>query len=259
MVTELFTPIFQGTRTPKDLPGLYTWLDFTDPSTLFTDATFSTNVTADADPIAAVRSKSSYNGSSVTQSTLGNRPYYKVNQVNGLSAAGWSGSGEGTVNDYMTFQTALLSPAMWGIAVVNITNTAAQKVLLGGTANDLVVKFDGSEIFIVGKEASSDWVTSTSAITAATWTVVMWLWDGCINGSSRDRITVEFGGVSKRVAGCTCTNISATTPNLGAGAGPGNYMDGLIAELATGYRPVSYSELKNVAQGYMSPKFNLPA
>ena len=71
--------------SPTDIAGLQLWLDFSDADTLFTDAG-TTKVTADGQAIYQANDKSG-NAKHVTQATLGNRPLYKTNIKNSLSAS----------------------------------------------------------------------------------------------------------------------------------------------------------------------------
>lgn len=74
---------------PALVAGLLAWYDFSDPTTLFTDAGV-TPVTADGDLIYQINDKSG-NGRNQTQATGGNRATYKTNIKNGLSV----GRGDG--------------------------------------------------------------------------------------------------------------------------------------------------------------------
>jgi len=81
---------------PTDLADLEVWFDFSDPTTMFTDAG-STPVVSDGDLIYQINDKSG-NGKNASQSTEANRPAYKTNIQNALSM----GLGDGS-NDCMDF------------------------------------------------------------------------------------------------------------------------------------------------------------
>ena len=69
--------------SPTDIAGCQLWLDFSDASTLFTDAGI-TRVQNDGDLIYQANDKSG-NGKHLTQSIEANRPKYKTGIKNGLS------------------------------------------------------------------------------------------------------------------------------------------------------------------------------
>ena len=76
---------------PTSISGLAMWLDGADPSTLFTDTSATTAVTADGNSIAAWRDKST-NAYLFTQATAGSRPTYKTSILNGRSITRWNGT-----------------------------------------------------------------------------------------------------------------------------------------------------------------------
>ena len=83
-----------GGFVPTDIAGCKLWIDFSDPTTLFTDAG-STPVSGDGDAIYQANDKSR-EGNNVTQSSSGNRPLYKTGIQNGLSIGRFDGA-----NDYL--------------------------------------------------------------------------------------------------------------------------------------------------------------
>lgn len=88
---RVFSPSFQpksqaaaagGVFTPTDITGLELWYDFSDATTLFTDAG-STNVSADGDLVYRAYDKSG-NGKYIQQTTESKRPIFTLNYMNGL-------------------------------------------------------------------------------------------------------------------------------------------------------------------------------
>ena len=89
---------------PTDVPGLITWIDGSDIANLYQDDAGSTPVTADGDVVGYGTDKSG-NGNHFIQSVTANKPLYKTNIKNGLSALLFDGS-----NDYLSCElTAQLS------------------------------------------------------------------------------------------------------------------------------------------------------
>jgi hypothetical protein len=85
---------------PTNIAGLQLWIDFSDASTLFTDAG-TTPVSSDGDAIYQANDKSG-NSRHLTQVTLANRPLYKTFIKNGLSISRFDG-----INDYLLRSDAL--------------------------------------------------------------------------------------------------------------------------------------------------------
>jgi len=76
--------------SPLDISGLQVWFDFSDPSTMFTDAGVSP-VSGDGDRIYRINDKSG-NNNHASQATEGYRPLYKASIQNGLSMGKGDGS-----------------------------------------------------------------------------------------------------------------------------------------------------------------------
>lgn len=87
--------------SPTDIAGLQLWIDFSDPTTLFTDAG-TTPVASDGDLIYQANDKT-INGRNAVQATEGARFTYKANIKNGLSVARLDGG------DYLVASAAAMT------------------------------------------------------------------------------------------------------------------------------------------------------
>lgn len=96
--------------SPLDISGLVAWYDFSDITTLFTDAARTTAVTADGDVIGGVTDKSGV-GSHAAQATLANKPLYKTGIQNGLSV----GRGD-AVNDNLDISITLTNETIFVVS-----------------------------------------------------------------------------------------------------------------------------------------------
>jgi len=89
------------------------WYDFSDLTTLFTDAARTTPVTADGDVIGGVTDKSG-NGFHATQATTANKPLWKAAIQNGRGVARLDG-----VNDYLSVSISLAAGSLTVFMAVN--------------------------------------------------------------------------------------------------------------------------------------------
>ncbi len=81
-----------GIGSPEEVSSLVAWYDFSDPTSLFLDATRLVPVTADADPILGVTDKSAATNDLTGLVTAG--PLFKVNIQNGNSIARFDGTND---------------------------------------------------------------------------------------------------------------------------------------------------------------------
>lgn len=110
--------------SPTEIDGLKLWFDFSDSTTLFTDAG-STPVASDGDLIYQINDKSG-GGVNAVQATESKRPTYKVNIQNGLSIGRLDGSSD-------TMQTASVSlGAYCCVFAVYKANSATRLILEQG-------------------------------------------------------------------------------------------------------------------------------
>ena len=116
---------FRSPFVPTDIPGLAAWYDFSDASTLYTDAG-TTLVTADGQSIHQVNDKSG-NARHALQTAGAAKPTYKTAIQNGLSVARFDG-----VNDaLMTANTTLSGLAATAFYVARLGASAAANRSLG--------------------------------------------------------------------------------------------------------------------------------
>jgi len=112
---------------PTDIANLLSWLDASDPTTLFTDSGLTTPVTSDGDPVGGwVKSGGQFQAG---QSTGSRRPQYKTNVINGLSVVRFDGS-----DDFMGMG-AFGKPASFTIICVVVRSTLAGRRYAFGSAS----------------------------------------------------------------------------------------------------------------------------
>lgn len=104
-ISRLYHKLGLEEFSPLDISGCLVWYDFSDITTLFTDAG-STQVENDDDLIYQVNDKSG-NGYHAIQATPGHRPLYKTNIQNGLSNALFDGS-----DDRLTYSVGSYAPSV---------------------------------------------------------------------------------------------------------------------------------------------------
>lgn len=121
--SRTFSPPFGGAPasaafSPIDIPGLIFWGDFSDASTMFSDTTGTTPITADG-KIAKLLDKSG-SGNHMTQGTLNNRPQYKTAIKNGLSIGRFDTTDALIMSSNVSLST---SYTLYGIAYRNTTSS----------------------------------------------------------------------------------------------------------------------------------------
>ena len=125
-------PDVRGTKlwSPRELPALEVWQDFSVAGTLFTDAG-TTQVVNDSDAIYQANDRSGH-GNHVIQTSAPARPLHKRNILNGRAVGRFD-----AINDGMTCATPTLSQPLTQIVVVKlaVVDSVANIPLdsLGGT------------------------------------------------------------------------------------------------------------------------------
>lgn len=90
--------------TPRAIPGLQLWIDFSDPASLYKDLAKTTPVSANNDEIQCAADKS-HNGWDASNAVTTKMPLYKTAIQNGLSAGYFDGS-----NDFLLTLTTFPRP-----------------------------------------------------------------------------------------------------------------------------------------------------
>jgi hypothetical protein len=159
-----------GGFTPTDIAGCEFWLDFSDATTLFTDAG-STPVSSDGDMIYQVNDKTG-NGNTFIQATEGYRPLYKTGIKNGNSISRYDGSDDGIVkNDY----TNNVVKTMFVVARQNGTGSAYHYIF-GGYGDWTYQTFKNSNTHMVWY-INSGFREGIVSVPTETWIVGTWRLD----------------------------------------------------------------------------------
>lgn len=213
-------PSGAGGFNPLSISGLVAWYEFTDPTTMFTDAG-ATLVSADGQSIYQINDKSG-NGRHLTQATAANRPLYKT----GILPSGRSiGRFDGT-NDSMAKATSGIVSAddyaQWIVMKPAATSATPQYVF---------DPFDaGSQVIIYGFEDSVVEAYNTPRVNIGTYDGsnfgVYEVVDDNINRTGRLN-----GTQTEQVAAAAGGDVGSATVTLGATGTPNTWFAGDIAVL----------------------------
>jgi hypothetical protein len=237
-----------GIASPLEITGLVAWLDFSDAATLFTDTTRTTPVASDADAIAGVTDKSGA-GNHLIQTTSTARPGYKVNILNGRSAA----LGDGA--DYMVQvnnPVAYAQPNYIFIAAKH-GDAAAGKHLFDGA---------GAGRNLIGTAAGPVWTmyagTVVSSVSATDTNNNIFC--GVFNGASSALYVNGGTAVISGNAGAQALGVSAAGGDfiVGAGVGGANIMPAgsYLYEILVYDTTLSTFQINQIG-GYLKTKWNL--
>lgn len=245
---RIVTPV-AATWSPLDLGAtLKGWWDFSDATTLFTDAG-TTPVSADGDLIYQANDKSG-NGNHAVQATDTKRPAYKVNIQNGLSVAR-------LVAASSQFLAAASHP-FTGNAQYTVTSVARLAALgnrgnlyctggaSGNAANSLRVNNTGNGF--LHWWFANDLDTGNDSLATNTAYIVMAEWDG-----TTQRVYLNGVLIGERLA--AGKNTSASAFWLGSEFGTTNFLSGDALELV----PCGYlaAAAKNSLGQYLAAKWGL--
>ena len=114
---------------PLGVSGLVGWWDFSDASTLYTDAG-TTLVSADGDAIYQANDKSG-NAKHAVQATAGSRPTYKLGIQNGRSVGRFDG------NDFLDSSSGALAQPTTMFFVGKTTDVTFHNTFIGSSTNDV--------------------------------------------------------------------------------------------------------------------------
>lgn len=234
--------------TPLNLGStLKGWWDFSDPTTLFTDAG-TTLVSADGQAIYQASDKSGQNNH-LRQATEAGRPTYKVGITNGNSVARFDGIGDSLVS---IANHPLPGAQHYLIALVMSPDNAATRGMFSGGAGTvnkhLAVLWNASYV-VTQSWFASDLATAGSFIATTTPAILFFEWDGTT------RRTYKNGGtpVSGAAAGKNTTESAWT---LGVYNPGGYYLDGDVHEHLLCDDDLSVAN-KNLLGSYLADKWGI--
>lgn len=165
--------------SPIDVSTLRAWYDLADPTSLYTDTSRTTRVSADGNAIASVADKSGQ-ANHLTQSVAGQRPLYKVNIVNTKAAALFDGSNDCWAT--AAFGAELTQPnTIFVVAKAAAVGDALAHWMITGLAgasgrNDIFLQGDPSSVYTLYAGAS----LAAAAASNTNWHT----YSGIFNGAS---------------------------------------------------------------------------
>lgn len=264
---------------PGNISGLAMWLDGADRTTLFTDTSATTTVTADGNTIAAWRDKST-NAYLFTQATAGSRPTYKTSILNGKSITRWNGTSTFLQSSAtLPFYTSSTSGGSFFV-VFMATTVASQRFLMTyqnqvantycGTESELgyTTGNGGQGNFGLHQGCSRATVAATGTIVTNSYVLMSYVLS--TTGTTPANSTIFKNGVSLTPAndqtgfysaGSYPSANNARFLNIGArvfnGTQPTDcWHSGDIAEIIWYRTPLSTTERQGI-ESYLSSKWNI--
>ena len=148
--------------TPTQISGMVGWYDFSDVTTLFTESTRTTPVTADADLIGGVTDKSGQSNHLTSADAA--RPVYKVNIQNGRSIS------RNAAGDSYQFTTGITPAPCTFILVLTPSGTAgARSIYFGPDGSSLGYRInDSTNKQNLDKAGVANMGVSTTGLSAGT-------------------------------------------------------------------------------------------
>jgi hypothetical protein len=226
-----------GGTQPVDVSGLLGWYDFSDVSTLWTNTTRTTPVTADGDVIKGVTDKSG-NGRHLSEAT--NAPTYRVNAAGGRSVSRY------VATKYLRNLSFTLNQPFTAFIVGDVTVPATNQYFFDGEALNraLIASFSATAVRVYAGTILDQTIANNAMLTPH---VIGAVYNGA---SSRN---VFDGTVVTGVAGV----LGSTGITLGvAGDLSTGPLTGDIAECLIYNTALSSADISEVAR-YLGAKYGI--
>ncbi len=150
--TPITATAYTDAFAPASVSGLVAWYDFSDASTLYTDAG-TTRVSADGDAIYQVNDKSG-NANNLTQTTAADRPQFKTGILAGRPLARFDAT-----SDFLSTPTSLAHKHFFVVVKYSAATFASYDGLLTGATAA------GADVILIGDGAGGQTIFLNEAIT----------------------------------------------------------------------------------------------
>ena len=232
---------FPITLLPTTIPGLHTWIDFADTST----------ITATGNAVSAVRNKAN-SQITLTQPNAINQPISGVRTINGLNVIDFDG-----INDFMQFSTNKVVSEPFTLFTLAQVDGAAGQTIMGSQTSATagqwtLIKNGGFAIFQPyafgsGGAASGGVHTYNSSPNIHTVSLA--------NGQTI-KYQLNNGAISADVVLSGYDNAVATALCIGASTGASAFLDGAIGEIIVYGSVLSTTDITRVNR-YLANKWAL--
>lgn len=234
-------PSGAGQFNPRTISSLFGWYDFTDPTTMFTDAGI-TNVAADGALVYQVNDKSGNSRTLSQAAASGSRPIYKTNIITGHSLCRFDGISQ--FWKAATFGSVAQPFTVFSVARWNADPAAG--TLFDGEAVNTMRQYR-SAVNTISIFAGAGLVgTATQGLIEATQ-----IYSGIYNGASS---SISLGGVSKGAGDAGASGITGIT--VGDHGSTGSPFAGDAAEILI-FNAALTSANQNLVGKYLAGKFGL--
>lgn len=226
-----------GDITPGDLADLILWLDGSDQNTLYQDATLTTPVGAESDPVGGWLDKSG-NGNHATQATTAKRPTYSAD---GLSFDG--------TDDTIIAAFPSLSQPITVFAVAQLDSS-----LLSSGDYYIIGGYDSSHRVILIKAATDNKfaIYGGTAIFGDPADDNFNVWNVLFNGTSSD---FSIGGITQGSGDAGSNGMNGITVGARYG-GSDKFWQGYISEILIYSRELTAIERTGIAE-YLGQKWGI--